>query len=364
MFLSVPLLSFSAVFAPADIVDGSFVAVINSEDYEDLPLTDCLSDDGGFGTHSQLFRDYLQIVEAYITNSDDFESYISTSYESKKYAADAWGRIDSTVTPSNVKIRRLYQYGFNYFIILVVNGEVTFTNVRYEENQLMLTNEIKRDGAVSDLINFIEFDCQKLELRSFSERINNIVPLFNTEAKLSGLDGLLSHPSGVEVPFIAFETQPIPANVSLSDAMTATYLPREVKSAVGELHAASIVVIQEDNSLFPSFWVKDERKRVSDWIEGDRLNATLKNQYGFSPDIEVLSIITIGANLNIIYLDGGLRVVYMMKESGEWRIADRTVYTGSFRSMMESDSILKYLKFRQNALDAPPIDFLNQYLSK
>jgi hypothetical protein len=357
-----PLFSYAAFFVPSDVTDRSFLIAISAEDYDDFPLTECLSDDSRFGVHNKMMKDYLIIVESYILNSDEFKAYVSSSYDSKQCAADAWGRIDSTVTSSMVRVRRVYDYGLHYFLILTVKGEVTFVNLKYEGGALKLTNEVKRDGEISHLINFVESRCSRVKLDGFNESINNIVPMFESAEGGLPTNVLNGGSLGISLPLIAFKTESTFSPVTLSDAISATSLSDEVRDALAVLHAASLAVKQEDDSLFSSFWVKAERERVASWTKRDDLNATLKNQYGFNLNIQVSSIVTIGTELNIIYLADGARVVYMMKEDGEWRIANKTVYTSSFRAMMESDEILTYLKLRRGTVDLPALDYLNQFI--
>ena len=302
-----------------------------------------------FGDYTDIVSGYLDIVEAYTQDPSSIQAHLSETFKHNRFAVDALGRINDQSDLKVITFRRIYRYTNNYFLSSAVKGNRTFVNLVVENGQVKLTNKMLRDGQTFNLVNVLFHEYVQSSINELPDRFYHYIPMYNPDPlNVRGLkDSILSlkQVSEIGLPAILVRNIEWFCDTSLEELLAdPSRIERsEIYEALKVLNETSQLAKDEKEEAFLAKWASSEKDRIAKELNHEGLRASLFYNYRLAPNIAVKAAILLSEDSGVFYL-GEDGIKYLLKESGEWRLAESEFWSSNIREVFDGEELRSYLK--------------------
>jgi hypothetical protein len=326
------------------------------QDFEGISLADFSSNPADI---DRFLAGYIELVEAYKSHKDFFnQRFVSPTFKNKKYAADAFGRIDSGTSLKSILLDTGFYYENKCFLKLQVDGKNTFVNLVDEDGIIKVTNSILRDGAIftgvkiadESMVADVSIDTSLINLKS-------VIPLHGIS-----IDSIVSAATNLvpEAPlssfFIAFNGQfyfeglDLPLFASAEDKS----VDSDLIDPLSKLVEAASLIASDKYDDFVKAWFDEDQAKLEKRFESENFRATYKRNYRTLLDRKLLASVYVGdESIAFYFLDEEseeVDAIFMRKASTEWKLTEQnlleTQNSSSLSSLLGSDEFRNYILLR------------------
>ena len=301
-----------------------------------------------FGDYTDIVSGYLEILEAYTQDPGSIQAHLSETFKHNRFGVDAFGRIDAQTDLRQIEIKDISSYGNTHFMVLAIDGKGTFVNLVVEDGQVKLTNKTLRDGQTFGLLGTIGTRYVQSSINELPDRFYHYIPMYNPDPlNVRGLkDSILSlkQVSEIGLPAILVRNIEWFCDTSLEELLAdPSRIERsEIYEALKVLNETSQLAKDEKEEAFLAKWASSEKDRIAKRLNHQGFRASLFYNYRLAPNIAVKAAILLSEDSGVFYL-GEDGIKYLLKESGEWRLAESEFWSSNIRNVLDGEELRSYL---------------------
>lgn len=336
--------------------DNKIYIFAGYQDFEEISLANFSPNSAGI---DRFLAGYIELVDAYKSDKDLFnERFVSPTFKNKKYAADAFGRIDDGTSLKSILLDTGFYYENKCFLKLKVDGKNTFVNLVDEDGIVKVTNSILRDGAIYTGVKIAdESMVSDVAIDTSLTNLNSVIPLHGIS-----LDSIASAATNLvpEAPlssfFFAFNGQFYfeGLDISLSASVEDKSVDSDLIDPLSKLVEAASLIASDKFDEFVNAWFDEDQAKLDKRFESENFRATYKRNYGSLLDRRLLASVYVGDESVAFYIldeaSEEVDAIFMRKASTEWKLTEQNLLedqnSSSLSSLLGSDEFGDYILLR------------------
>lgn len=336
--------------------ENKIYIIANYEDFEEITLVDYSTN---AAVLDRFLVGYFELVNTYKSDKGLFnEKFVSPTFKNKKYAADAFGKIDSGTDLKNILLDTVFYYENKCFLKLKVDGKKTFVNLVDEDGIIKVTNSILRDGAIFTGINLVDKSLvSDIAIDASLANLNSMMPLHEISLDSIGSAAANFVPEApLSSLFLAFNGQFYyeGSDISLAASGENKSVNPDLIAPLSKLVNAASLVESEHFDEFAEAWLDEDQAKLKRRFESENFRATYKRNYGSLLDRKLLASVYVGdESIAFCFLDEEseeVDVIFMRKASTEWELTEQNLLeeqnSSLLSSLLRSDEFGNYILLR------------------